>query len=170
MVPTRALITDVRVAVCVRVVIVTVAVREPAATVTLAGTVATVVVPLDIVTTTPPAGAATDNVTVATEFVPPLTDVGFNVNVDTVIDGLTVRIAVLDTPLYVAVIVVVTAAVSAFPVMTKVAEVAPAGTVTLTGTVAAVVLLDTSVTTAPPTGAADVNVTVPCTCHRSVYG
>lgn len=161
MVPTRALITDVRVAVCVRVVIVTVAVREPAATVTLAGTVATVVVPLDIVTTTPPAGAATDNVTVATEFVPPLTDVGFNVNVDTVIDGLTVRIAVLDTPLYVAVIVVVTAAVSAFPVMTKVAEVAPAGTVTLTGTVAAVVLLDTSVTTAPPTGAADVNVTVP---------
>ena len=99
MVPTRALITDVRVAVCVRVVIVTVAVREPAATVTVAGTVATVVVALDIVTTTPPAGAATDSVTVATEFVPPRTDVGLSVNVETVMAGFTVRTAVFETPL-----------------------------------------------------------------------
>ena len=58
-------------------------------------------------------------------------------------------------------IVVVAAVVIAFPVTVNVAVVAPAGTVTLTGTVAAVVLLDVSVTTAPPAGAADVNVTVP---------
>ena len=99
MVPTLALITDVRVAVCVRVVIVTVAVREPASTVTVAGTVATVVVALDIVTTTPPAGAATESVTVATEFVPPRTDVGFSVSVETVIAGFTVSVAVAETPL-----------------------------------------------------------------------
>lgn len=80
-------------------VIVTVAVREPASTVTVAGTVATVVVALDIATTTPPAGAATDKVTVATEFVPPRTDVGFNVSVDTVIAGLTVRTAAWLRPL-----------------------------------------------------------------------
>ena len=160
-VPTRALITDVRVAVCVSVVMVTVAVFAPAATVTDAGTVAAAVVALDIVTTTPPAGAATERVTVATELVPPLTDVGFSVNVETEIAGLTVRIAVLETPLYVAVIVVVAAVVSAFPVMTKVAEVAPAGIVTFTGTVAPAVLLDAKITMAPPDGAADVNVTVP---------
>jgi hypothetical protein len=59
------------------------------------------------------------------------------------------------------VIVVVAAVVNALPVMMKLADVAPAGTVTFTGTVAAVVLLDVSVTTAPPAGAADVNVTVP---------
>ena len=98
MVPTLALITDVRVAVWVRVVIVTVAVREPASTVTVAGTVATVVVALDIVTTTPPAGAATDRVTVATEFIPPRTDVGFSVNVDTNRTGFTVMAADFETP------------------------------------------------------------------------
>ena len=58
-------------------------------------------------------------------------------------------------------IVVVAATVTAFPVMVNGTDVAPAGTVILTGTVAAVVLLDASVTTAPPAGAADVNVTVP---------
>jgi hypothetical protein len=43
----------------------------------------------------------------------------------------------------------------------KVAEVAPAATVTLVGTVAAEVLLLASVTAAPPVGAAAFNVTVP---------
>jgi hypothetical protein len=56
---------------------------------------------------------------------------------------------------------VVAAVVNALPVIVNVVDVAPAGTVTFTGTVAAVVLLDASVTTAPPAGAADVNVTVP---------
>ena len=43
----------------------------------------------------------------------------------------------------------------------NVAVVAPAATVTLTGTVAAAVLLLDSATTAPPAGAAALNVTVP---------
>ncbi|HEY6329170.1 MAG TPA: hypothetical protein VI756_07525 [Blastocatellia bacterium] len=44
----------------------------------------------------------------------------------------------------------------------KVDEVDPAGTVMLEGTVAAEVLLDSRVTTAPPVGAAAVRVAVPC--------
>ncbi len=44
----------------------------------------------------------------------------------------------------------------------KVALVAPAGTVTLAGTVATAVLLLDRVTTAPPAGAAALSVTVPC--------
>jgi hypothetical protein len=50
--------------------------------------------------------------------------------------------------------------VTAVVVTENVAVVCPAATVTLTGTVAAVLLLP-SVTTAPPTGATAVNVTVP---------
>ena len=60
-----------------------------------------------------------------------------------------------------AVIVVVAAAVTALPVATNVTEEAPAGTVTLTGTVAAAVLLEVNVTIAPPAGAAAVSLTVP---------
>jgi hypothetical protein len=50
---------------------------------------------------------------------------------------------------------------TAFVVTGKVAEVEPAGTATLTGTVAAAVLLLDSVTVAPPAGAGAVRVTVP---------
>src|SRR6476660_10540400 len=49
---------------------------------------------------------------------------------------------------------------TAVVVIGKVALLAPAGTVTLAGTVAAVLLLD-SVTVAPPVGAAPLRVTVP---------
>ena len=52
-------------------------------------------------------------------------------------------------------------AVTALLVMAKVAAVAPAATVTETGTVAAAMLLLVSVTTAPPAGAAAASVTVP---------
>ena len=51
-------------------------------------------------------------------------------------------------------------AVTAFVAIAKVAVVAPAATITEGGTVAAFVLLLVSVTSAPPTGAAAVSVTV----------
>jgi hypothetical protein len=55
-----------------------VAVVAPDATVTLAGTCATAVLPLDSVTTAPPAGAAAANVTVPVDEAPPTTEAGFS--------------------------------------------------------------------------------------------
>ncbi len=65
-------------------------------------------------------------------------------------------------PPYDPVIVTGVDALTAAVVIANVALVLPAAIVTLAGTVAAVVLLLDSVTTAPPAGAALVNVTVPC--------
>lgn len=161
------MITLVLVAVWARVVIVNVAVVEPAGTVTDVGTLATVVVPLVRVTTT--ASVATpDNVTVPMLFVPPFTLVGFKTSVETTRTGLTVMVAVLETPLRDPVIVRDDAAVTVRVVMVKVADVAPAATVTLAGTVPIVVDEDESVTTAPPVGAALVRVTVPVTATPPV--
>jgi hypothetical protein len=139
---------------------VNVAVVDPAGTVTDVGTLATAVVPLVNVTTTDSV-AIPDKVTVPVLFVPPLTLVGFKVSVETTRTGLTVIVAVLDTPLRVAVIVKDDAAVTVRVVIIKVADVAPAATVTLAGTVPMVVDEDARVTTAPPVGAALVRVTVP---------
>ena len=52
----------------------------------------------------------------------------------------------------------------------KVALVTPAGTVTLAGTFAAVVILLKSVTEAPPAGAAAVRVTVPVDVWPAITG
>ena len=148
-------------------VIVNVAVVEPAGTVTDVGTLATVVVPLVRVTTT--ASVATpDNVTVPMLFVPPFTLVGFRTSVETIRTGLTLMVAVLETPLRDPVIVRDDAAVTVRVVMVKAADVAPAATVTLAGTVPIVVDEDESVTTAPPVGAALVRVTVPVTATPPV--
>ena len=91
------MITLVRVAVCVSVVMVKLTVVAPAGTVTVAGTRATVVVPLVSVTMT--ASVATPvSVTVPVLFTPPLTDVGFSVNVDTNRTGFTVTATDFETP------------------------------------------------------------------------
>ena len=58
--------------------------------------------------------------------------------------------------------------VTVFVVMVKVADVAPAATVTLAGTVPAVVGVDARAITAPPVGAALVRVTVPVTAKPPV--
>jgi hypothetical protein len=137
-----------------------VAVVAPAATVTLAGTVAAALL-LDRVTAAPPAGATPLNVTVPVEALPLTTLVGLSESAESVTDavGVTVRAADLRTPPKVAGIVAVAEAVTDVVATVTLAVVAPAGTVTLAGTVAAAWLLD-SVTAAPPDGAAPLNVTV----------
>jgi len=76
--------------------------------------------------------------------------------------GLTVRVALRVTELYVAVIVAVALLVTVLLVTVAVAAVFPAGTVRLAGTVATAVLLLESETIAPPVGAAPDKVTVAC--------
>jgi len=141
---------------------VNVAVLSPSATVTLAGTLATDVSPLESVTTTPPAVAGAVNVTVPVEEDPPTTERGIRLRLERV--GLlefTVSVADLDTPPAVAVMTeeLLPAVVPAWIV--NVAPVSPPATVTLSGTVAAVVLPLVSATTNPPAGAGAVKVTVP---------
>jgi hypothetical protein len=141
------------------VVTVNVALVAPAATVTLAGTVATDVLLLLSVTTAPPVGAALLNVTVPVEELPPVTLVGFRLTDETA-GAFTVK-AALCVPLYVPEIVTEVVVPTATVVTVNVALVAPAATVTFAGTAATDVLLLLSVTTAPPVGAALLNVTVP---------
>ena len=151
------MVADVVLATAV-VVIVKLAVVAPAATVTLAGTVAAALL-LDMLTASPPVGAALPRVTVPVEEVPPATAVGFT-DTDETAGGFTVNAAVCVPPLNVAEMVADAALATAVVVMVKVAVVAPAATVTLAGTDAAALLLE-RVTLRPPVGAALPSVTVP---------
>lgn len=74
-----------------------------------------------------------------------------------------VRLAVLFVPAFEAVMVVAPVVVAGNVGIAKVVVVAPAGTVTLEGTVARVTTELVSVTTVPPEGAAADRVTVPVT-------
>jgi hypothetical protein len=143
-----------------RVVTANVAEVVPTGTLTLAGTVAAAVLELVSVTVSPPVGAKPSSVTVPVEGFPPTTLAGATVTEEREA-GRTVSVAVLVTPEYTA--VMVTEVETATPVVptVNVAVVAPAATVIEAGTVAAAVLELDSVTTAPPAGAAAVNVTVP---------
>src|SRR5881392_4273564 len=106
------------------------------------------------ITTAPPAGAAAPSVTLPVLPAVPLTAAGLTLTpTSPAAGGFTVSVAVLATPLRVAVMVTAVTAVTALLVIAKVAVVAPAATVTEAGTVAALMLLLVSVTTAPPAGA-----------------
>jgi hypothetical protein len=154
-------------AVTALVAIAKVALVAPCATDTPAGTVAAAL-PLDRETAKPPAGAADVSVTVPCEDVPPVTLAGFTATVESDAGGggagggvtvsVTLRAFPPNAPLIARDVDAVTDAVLTVNVALK----APAGTVTLAGTVAALVLLLDSVTTAPPEGAALVKLAVPC--------
>ena len=74
---------------------------------------------------------------------------------------MTVKVAVLDVPLYVAVIVTVVFAETVDVMIVNVPVKPVAGTVTLAGTPATTGLLLESETTAPPSGAPTLRTTVP---------
>lgn len=141
-----------------------VAVVAPCATVTFTGTVATDVLLLESDTTNPPDGAAAVSVTVPCDPFPPTTDAGLTETAESAAGGgtgVTVNVAVRVTVPAFAVIVTGVDVVTALVPIANVAVVEPCATVTLAGTVATVLLLDSD-TANPPLGAAAVSVTVPC--------
>src|SRR6185503_9830608 len=126
------------------VVIGNVALVAPAATLTLDGTLAAPGWLLDRLTATPPAGAAFDSVTVPVDEVPPVTAVGLTPNPASVAagggggaaSGVTVNVADLVTPPPVTEIVTTVSTLTCDVKTLKPPAVAPAGTITLPGTVA----------------------------------
>jgi len=138
------------------------AVMAAAGTTTLDGTCAAPASELVKVTVAPPLSAGPLKVTVPCELPPPTTLSGFKLTDAT--DGVPVAIvkeAVGDLPPKLAEIVELVAEATEDVVMVKLALVALAGTVTLSGTCAALLEL-VSVTLAPPLSAGPVSVTVPC--------
>jgi len=131
----------------------------PAATVTLDGTVPVEVGLADRLTTMPPVGAGPFRVTVPVDGVPPVTTTGDTESVETA-GGLIVIVAVTVVPPAVAEIVDVCAVAKGTVLTVNVAEVAPAATLTVAGTVASV-SPDDKLTTRPPFGALPLRVTVP---------
>ena len=107
----------------------------------------------------PPVGAGPLMVTVAVEFVPETTEVGFSDRAVTP-GGVTVSVVVLVAPANVPVIVAVAEVATGVVPAVKVVEVSPAETITEAGTVTAA-LFDVRVTVYPPAGAGPPRVTVP---------
>jgi hypothetical protein len=147
------------VVVTAEVVIANVALVAPAATVTEVGTAALVL--LDVkVTTRPPVGAGPSSAMVPVEVSVPGTVVGDTVNPANPTEGEIVSVVVADAVPIFAVIVDVAAVVTVVVVAVKLTVDEPAGTVTVAGTVA-LVLLDERLTDTPPEPAGPVSVTVP---------
>jgi hypothetical protein len=149
-------VTDVALATAV-VVTVKVLVVVPAATVILAGSAAAELLS-DRVTVIPPEGAAPFRDTVPVEELPPTTLLGLRLKLLTE-GGLIVKPAVLVT-LYRADTVTEVALATGVVVTVKFAVVAPDGTVTFTGTCAALLLSDSAMTM-PVAGAGPFSRTVP---------
>ena len=127
---------------------------------TLEGTEAIAGLLLVSVTTAPPVGAALLSVTIPVEAPPPPRIVGLKVNEMAEAVGIRLRTALRVFPPAEAVIVAETVVVTALVVAENVADVAPAKTVAVPGTVTAALLLVNTMAT-PPVGAAPLNVTVP---------
>jgi hypothetical protein len=139
-----------------------VAVVAPAGTVTVAGTWAAAALLLVRLTTVPPTCAGPVSVTVPVDDSPPSTVAGLTLTaVSPATSAVTVRVAVRETLLWVAVIVTGVSAATGLVVTVNMAVVAPAATVILTGSCAAAVLLLVRLTTIPPAGAGPLSVTVP---------
>ncbi|MBN9662325.1 MAG: hypothetical protein J0H49_29270 [Acidobacteria bacterium] len=130
----------------------------PAATVMEAGVVSAVLLS-ERVTCWPPAGAATERVTVQVAELPEGREAGEHERVLGMSGAVTVTEAVLEVPLAAAVMTTAVLEVTEAAVAEKEAEVAPAGTVTEAGMVRAA-LLSERVTNWPPVGAAPESVTV----------
>jgi hypothetical protein len=157
--PSVAVIAAVKVPLTGVVVTVNEALVLPAATVTLPGTLAELKL-LESDTVAPPEGAGPSRVTVPCDDEPPVTLVGFKVTVVTANAGVMVREVSKELAPMVAVIDTFVVEVTDDVVTVNEAVVLPAATVTLPGTLAAVLLLE-SETTSPPEGAAALRVTVP---------
>jgi len=140
-----------------------VAVFVAAATVTLAGTVATAPLELASVTTIPPVGAFPSRVTVPVAEAPPTRLGRLRESAATAAVGVTSMETCRTRPARLAEIVAVDVAATVFAVTVKVADVAPAATVTLAGTVATAVFELERATTRPPAGATAFRTTVAVT-------
>jgi hypothetical protein len=135
-----------------------VAVEDPAGTVTEAGTVnAALLAETD--TVVPPVGAWTERVRVQVEDAPASSVVALHANAETSTDPIRLKVAVWEALFNVAVMVTDWVVVRVPAVPAKVAEVAPAATVTEAGMVSKA-LLSERATLLPPVGAAWFRVTV----------
>ena len=110
-------------------------------------------------TVKPPAGAGPANVTVTSDDVPPMTELGFIVTESTALRS-TVTCVDFDVPFAAAVMDTDLSTTTADVETSNVAVVAYRGTITVAGTPADVES-DDNVTVKPPSGAGPVNVTVP---------
>lgn len=133
------------------------------ATVMLAGTVATPVSELVSATAAPPAGAGAFSRTVAVTVVAERALGAASVRPLSVGEGVTSRGAVWFVALYTAVTVTASATATVSARTVNPAAVAPAGTVTVAGTVAADLSELASATGAPPVGAGPERLTTPST-------
>jgi hypothetical protein len=163
--PAAAVIVTAFAALTAMVVTANVAVVAPALTVIFGGTVAIAVSLLPSDTSIPPVGAALVNVAVPCDELPPTTLAGLRTMVDSVGPGGGAVPAFTDSDVAALnrrrpEIVTAVSAVTVDVATGNVAREAPAGTVTVAGTVAAPLELK-SCTGAPPLGAAPASVTVP---------